>query len=167
MNALEATAAILATGEPFFLCANGHTWPCPEVEEGLFDLCAPCPTCGEPGEQLTAEIQNLSPGGVTLFGTIEGDLTMQDETSQEATEPTTPAPPRRGFAAIDPRLQREIAAKGGRAAHAQGRAHQFTSEEARIAGRKGGRAVHEKRGAAHMARIGAIGGAAAKKGDDK
>ena len=46
----------------------------------------------------------------------------------------------RGFAAMDPRAQREIASVGGRAAHASGHAHEFTSEEAREAGRKGGEA---------------------------
>jgi general stress protein YciG len=44
----------------------------------------------------------------------------------------------RGFAAMDAAKQREIASKGGQAAHQQGTAHQFTSEEARIAGQKGG-----------------------------
>lgn len=44
----------------------------------------------------------------------------------------------RGFASMDQDKQREIAAKGGRAAHAKGTAHEFTSEEAREAGRKGG-----------------------------
>ncbi len=46
----------------------------------------------------------------------------------------------RGFAAMDPQKQREIASKGGKAAHAKGTAHEFTSEEAREAGRKGGEA---------------------------
>jgi len=46
----------------------------------------------------------------------------------------------RGFAAMDPEKQREIASKGGRAAHESGNAHEFTSEEAREAGRKGGEA---------------------------
>ena len=46
----------------------------------------------------------------------------------------------RGFAGMDPQRQREIAAEGGRAAHVSGNAHQFTSEEAREAGRKGGEA---------------------------
>ena len=45
---------------------------------------------------------------------------------------------RRGFAAMEPEKQREIARKGGRAAHEQGVAHQWTSEEARDAGKKGG-----------------------------
>lgn len=45
---------------------------------------------------------------------------------------------RRGFASMDPEKQREIASKGGRAAHEKGTAHEFNSEEARVAGRKGG-----------------------------
>src|SRR5439155_11106305 len=45
---------------------------------------------------------------------------------------------RRGFAAMDPAKQREIASKGGKAAHEKGRAHEFTPEQAREAGRKGG-----------------------------
>ncbi len=45
---------------------------------------------------------------------------------------------RRGFASMDPERQRQIASKGGRAAHEQGKAHEWTSEEARAAGRKGG-----------------------------
>lgn len=51
----------------------------------------------------------------------------------------------RGFAAMDRRLVGTIASKGGKAAHAKGSAHQFTSEEAREAGRKGGIASHAKR----------------------
>ena len=47
----------------------------------------------------------------------------------------------RGFASMDPDKQREIASKGGRAAHVQGTAHEWTSDEARAAGRKGGAAV--------------------------
>lgn len=47
---------------------------------------------------------------------------------------------KRGFASMDEARQREIASLGGRAAHQKGTAHEFTSEEAREAGRKGGRA---------------------------
>jgi general stress protein YciG len=54
----------------------------------------------------------------------------------------------RGFAAMDQAKQREIASKGGKAAHQKGTAHEFTSEEAAAAGRKGGRAAHQ-RGTAH------------------
>lgn len=42
----------------------------------------------------------------------------------------------RGFAAMDPQRQREIASLGGRAAHQSGHAHEFTTEEARAAGKK-------------------------------
>lgn len=63
---------------------------------------------------------------------------------------------KRGFASMDASKQREIASKGGRAAHAKGTAHEFTSDEARVAGRKGGEAVSRDR--AHMAAIGREGG---------
>ena len=52
---------------------------------------------------------------------------------------------RRGFAAMSPEKQREIASKGGKAAHERGTAHEFTTDEARIAGRKGGLASQGKR----------------------
>jgi general stress protein YciG len=62
----------------------------------------------------------------------------------------------RGFAAMDRDKQREIASMGGRAAHEKGTAHEFTSDEAREAGRKGGEAVSQNR--EHMAEIGRKGG---------
>lgn len=52
---------------------------------------------------------------------------------------------RRGFAVIDPAKLRAIASLGGRAAHAKGAAHHWTSEEARAAGRKGGLAAGRAR----------------------
>ncbi len=59
----------------------------------------------------------------------------------------TPKPRRpRGFAAMDRSKVSEIASKGGKAAHAAGTAHQFTSDEARAAGKKGGVAPHVRRG---------------------
>lgn len=54
----------------------------------------------------------------------------------------------RGFAAMDRALVSEIARRGGKAAHAAGTAHEFTQEEARAAGRKGGKVSHLKRNAA-------------------
>jgi general stress protein YciG len=66
------------------------------------------------------------------------------------------APAKRGFAAMDQNQQREIASKGGQAAHQKGTAHEFDSEEARRAGQKGGEAVSRNR--AHMADIGRKGG---------
>jgi uncharacterized protein len=65
---------------------------------------------------------------------------------------------RRGFASMDPAKQREIASKGGKAAHQQGVAHQWTSDEAREAGRKGGEAVSKNK--EHMSEIGRKGGEA-------
>lgn len=62
----------------------------------------------------------------------------------------------RGFASMDQDKQRAIAAKGGRAAHASGNAHEFSPAEARLAGRKGGQAISRDR--QHMAAIGREGG---------
>ena len=62
--------------------------------------------------------------------------------------PGNSSPPpraRRGFAVMDPARVREIARRGGKAAHEKGRAHTFTPEEAREAGRKGGLASHRPR----------------------
>jgi general stress protein YciG len=69
----------------------------------------------------------------------------------------------RGFAAMDQAKQREIASRGGRAAHRRGTAHQFTVEEAAAAGRKGGQSVSKNR--EHMAQIGRKGGLAAHNRD--
>lgn len=57
----------------------------------------------------------------------------------------------RGFASMTPARQREIASKGGRSAHAKGVAHQWTAEEAKAAGRKGGLASRGGRGRAKPA----------------
>ncbi len=62
----------------------------------------------------------------------------------------------RGFASMDQDKQRAIAAKGARAAHASGNAHEFSPAEARVAGRKGGEAISRNR--QHMAAIGREGG---------
>jgi uncharacterized protein len=53
---------------------------------------------------------------------------------------------RRGFASMSPEKQREIASKGGRAAHEKGTAHEWTADEARLAGRKGGQVSRGGRG---------------------
>jgi general stress protein YciG len=65
---------------------------------------------------------------------------------------------KRGFAAMDPERQKEIASKGGRAAHAKGTAHEWSRDQARIAGKKGGVVVSKDR--AHMSAIGREGGEA-------
>ena len=61
---------------------------------------------------------------------------------------------KRGFGSMPPDQQKKIASSGGKAAHQQGRAHEFTPEEARAAGRKGGK----KHSAEHLAEIGRRGG---------
>jgi general stress protein YciG len=76
-------------------------------------------------------------------GGRDGELTMNEDIkgrdSGERKE-------RRGFASMSPEKQREIASKGGRAAHQKGTAHEWTSEEARSAGRKGGQISRGGRG---------------------
>ena len=69
------------------------------------------------------------------------------------------APPKksqRGFASMSKEKQRQIASKGGHAAHQKGTAHEFSPDEARAAGRKGGETVSRDR--QHMAAIGREGG---------
>lgn len=51
----------------------------------------------------------------------------------------------RGFAAMSKEAVQAIASKGGKAAHEKGTAHEFTTDEAILAGRKGGVAAHAKR----------------------
>lgn len=72
---------------------------------------------------------------------------------------------RRGFAGMDPQKQRDIARKGGKAAHEKGTAHEFTPDEAREAGRKGGEAVSRDR--EHMSRIGREGGLSSRGGQGR
>jgi len=67
---------------------------------------------------------------------------------------------KRGFAILPQERRKEIARQGGRISHARGRAHEFTRDEAREAGRKGGRAVSGNR--QHMAMIGRQGGRASQ-----
>jgi general stress protein YciG len=61
---------------------------------------------------------------------------------------------------MDREKQRAIASKGGKAAHQQGTAHEFTPDEAREAGRKGGERVSRNR--EHMSHIGRLGGEASR-----
>ncbi len=76
--------------------------------------------------------------------------------AQKGGSGSSQGPAKRGFAAMDENQQREIASKGGQAAHQKGTAHEFDSEEARRAGQKGGEAVSRNR--EHMADIGRKGG---------
>ena len=93
-------------------------------------------------------------GGVGQGGAFD----TRDESAVASTPQTPRARSNRGFASMDRQKQREIASKGGRAAHAKGTAHEFDSGEARDAGRKGGVAVSRNR--EHMAAIGRRGGEA-------
>lgn len=66
---------------------------------------------------------------------VDGGVTVMTERKE-----------RRGFASMSPEKQREIASKGGRAAHEKGTAHEWTADEARSAGRKGGQVSRGGRG---------------------
>jgi uncharacterized protein len=72
------------------------------------------------------------------------DAELKPDAAPQALD-AAPARRPRGFAAMDRNLVREIARKGGIASHASGTAHEFTSDEARVAGRKGGHASRAKR----------------------
>lgn len=78
------------------------------------------------------------------MGGTEPETDPKEQTSAEASGDQRPR--RRGFAAMDRDRVKAIASKGGKAAHAAGTAHQFSSDEARVAGRKGGMAPHVRRG---------------------
>lgn len=67
---------------------------------------------------------------------------------------------------MTPDRRKEIARAGGLAVHRQGKAHTFTSEEARIAGKKGGKATAQ-RGREYMAAIGRRGGQRASQREDQ
>jgi uncharacterized protein len=69
---------------------------------------------------------------------------LQGESSSSRAPSVDPIKRKRGFAAMDPTLVREFARRGGVAAHRAGTAHEFNSDEARTAGRKGGIASHSR-----------------------
>lgn len=66
-------------------------------------------------------------------------------TNKPTKEEAKQIPAKRGFAAMSPERQRQIASQGGKAAHKQGVAHQWNTEEAREAGKKGGQLSGSKR----------------------
>jgi uncharacterized protein len=83
-----------------------------------------------------------------LMGSARTETSPGGEKREPGTgreEEVTVAKEDRGFASMDRAKQREIASKGGKAAHQKGTAHEWTSEEARDAGRKGGLASHRRR----------------------
>lgn len=77
-----------------------------------------------------------------------------DEVKTKQGDATSASPRPRGFAAMDREKVRQIASKGGIAAHAHGTAHEFTQETAREAGRKGGIAPHRRRGRGPITSVG-------------
>lgn len=83
------------------------------------------------------------------------DARMEGEASSDG-RATRSGTSNRGFAAMSPEKQKQIASEGGRAAHRQGVAHEWNSDEARKAGRKGGQIVSQNR--EHMSEIGRRGG---------
>jgi general stress protein YciG len=86
--------------------------------------------------------------GVAVAGVARGVFDRAGNSGTESnsgTEEDQVAKEDRGFASMDRAKQREIASKGGKAAHQKGTAHEWTSEEARDAGRKGGIASHRRR----------------------
>jgi general stress protein YciG len=99
------------------------------------------------------EVSNES--GRTARSTSNETSGRADSSSESGSAPRRS---NRGFASMDRSKQREIASKGGRAAHQKGTAHEFDSSEARAAGRKGGVTVSRNR--EHMAAIGRRGGEA-------
>lgn len=105
----------------------------------------------QPGETATVDTNNVSnenlqgDNGVAAAPT-QADQAVQAENVTPKPAEEAPRPRRRGFAAMDRDRVKQIASKGGRAAHAAGTAHQFSSDEARVAGKKGGEAPHVRRG---------------------
>ena len=77
---------------------------------------------------------------------LNGRMDPKEQPNQGGaqSEPKTSDKSQRGFAAMDPQMQKRIASLGGKAAHKKGNAHEFTTQEAREAGRKGGMASRRK-----------------------
>ena len=86
----------------------------------------------------------------------EMSRTSDDSSSERGEGSERKGTSNRGFAAMDREKQKRIASEGGRAAHRQGVAHEWSRDEAREAGRKGGQIVSRNR--EHMSEIGRKGG---------
>lgn len=86
----------------------------------------------------------------------EAESRVRAKQAQTPPTPSAGGKGRQGFASMDPALRRQICSKGGKAAHAKGTAHEFDSNEAREAGKRGGLSVSQNR--EHMAAIGRRGG---------
>ena len=108
-----------------------------EAPETPTDEPKPAPVQDPPAEP--------DPAPYVVRGNATGQID-ESRTMNEAAKGTGERKERRGFASMSPEKQREIASKGGRAAHQKGTAHEWTSEEARSAGRKGGQISRGGRG---------------------
>jgi general stress protein YciG len=97
-----------------------------------------------PGRWVAPPSVTPSERKLTMENVEFGRGVSQEQSAEGASTEGTPHK-LRGFAAMDRTLVSELAKRGGRAAHRAGTAHQFTSDEARVAGRKGGMATHAKR----------------------
>lgn len=110
--------------------------------------------------QFEIENQNSEERQNEMGRGFESDSEQQDVSEMNGTSRNGRSNGRgasnRGFAAMSPERQKQIASEGGRAAHKQGVAHEWNSDEARKAGRKGGQIVSQNR--EHMSEIGRRGG---------
>src|SRR5438045_2513720 len=91
-----------------------------------------------------AENRNQDSSSNRGFGAMDDQQSSNDNGSQggRSSESGKSGRSNRGFASMNPQKQKEIASLGGRAAHKMGVAHEWSSEEARAAGRKGGQNSH-------------------------
>ena len=110
-----------------------------------------------PDQREQSEIQNTGSSQEEMYrGESIEPQNAGSEREASSTERSNRGSSNRGFAAMSPERQRQIASEGGRAAHRQGVAHEWNSDEARKAGRKGGEKVSQNR--EHMSEIGRRGG---------
>lgn len=102
----------------------------------------PLPEIPEPPPSETRIRPKLIARARIRYTTITGVVIEVEAVDIEVIRPQRP----RGFAAMTDEQRKAISAKGGASSHAKGTAHRFTSDAARVAGRKGGNAPHKQRG---------------------
>ena len=110
----------------------------------------------ERGQADSLSRENQSSRGAGSMSNPQDSQLLGTETPDNAPDDGGRKTSIRGFAAMDPEKQKQIASEGGRAAHRQGVAHEWSRDEAREAGRKGGQIVSQNRD--HMSEIGRKGG---------
>ena len=116
-----------------------------EAPETPPDEPQPAPVQDPPAEPIEAPYVVRTNGPSRARDTMQNPENSRNDSGARRRENGGPKE-RRGFASMSPEKQREIASKGGRAAHEKGTAHEWTSEEARNAGRKGGQISRGGRG---------------------